>query len=52
MNKKVILIILDGWGIPLNPAVSAIEAANVPFVRSLYAKYPNPTVAFTRTSIT
>jgi 2,3-bisphosphoglycerate-independent phosphoglycerate mutase len=41
MNKKVILIILDGWGIPLNPAVSAIEAANVPFVRSLYAKYPN-----------
>ena len=41
MNKKVILIILDGWGIPLNPAVSAIEAANVPFVRSLYARYPN-----------
>jgi 2,3-bisphosphoglycerate-independent phosphoglycerate mutase len=41
MNKKVILIILDGWGIPLNPAVSAIEAANVPFVRSLYATYPN-----------
>ena len=41
MNKKVILIILDGWGIPLNPAVSAIESANVPFVRSLYSKYPN-----------
>lgn len=41
MDKKVILIILDGWGIPLNPAVSAIEAANVPFVRSLYATYPN-----------
>lgn len=41
MNKKVILIILDGWGIPLKPAVSAIEAANVPFVRSLYAAYPN-----------
>ena len=41
MNKKVILLILDGWGIPLNPAVSAIEAANVPFMRSLYGRYPN-----------
>ena len=41
MDKKVILIILDGWGIPLNPAVSAIEAANIPFVRSLYNQYPN-----------
>ena len=44
MNKKVILIILDGWGIPLKPDVSAIEAANVPFVRSLYANYPNSTL--------
>ena len=41
MNKKVILIILDGWGIPLKPSVSAIEVASVPFVRSLYSKYPN-----------
>ena len=41
MDKKVILIILDGWGIPLNPAVSAIDAANVPFVHSLYDRYPN-----------
>ncbi len=41
MNKKVILIILDGWGIPLKPEVSAIEAASVPFMRSLYPKYPN-----------
>ena len=45
MNKKVILIILDGWGISLNPAVSAIEAANVPFVRSLYTTYPNSRLA-------
>ncbi len=44
MNKKVILIILDGWGIPLKPDVSAIEAANVPFVRSLYTNYPNSTL--------
>ncbi len=44
MNKKVILIILDGWGIPLKPAVSAIEAANVPFMRSLASTYPNCTL--------
>lgn len=45
MNKKVILLILDGWGIPLNPAVSAIDAANVPFMRSLYDRYPNSRLA-------
>ena len=38
---KVILIILDGWGIPLKPGVSAIEAANTPFMDSLYPKYPH-----------
>ncbi len=41
MNKKVILIILDGWGIPLKPDVSAIESANTPFINSLYPAYPN-----------
>ena len=41
MNKKVILIILDGWGIPLKPEVSAIEAAHTPFINSLYPKYPH-----------
>ncbi|GAB3029986.1 2,3-bisphosphoglycerate-independent phosphoglycerate mutase [Spirosoma pulveris] len=41
MDKKVILIILDGWGIPLKPEVSAIEAANTPFMNSLYPKYPH-----------
>jgi len=44
MNKKVILIILDGWGIPLKPEVSAIEAANTPFINSLYPVYPNSTL--------
>jgi 2,3-bisphosphoglycerate-independent phosphoglycerate mutase len=44
MDKKVILIILDGWGIPLKPDVSAIEAANTPFMRSLYPKYPHSTL--------
>jgi 2,3-bisphosphoglycerate-independent phosphoglycerate mutase len=44
MNKKVILIILDGWGIPLKPEVSAIEAAHTPFINSLYPKYPHSTL--------
>lgn len=30
-NKKVILIIMDGWGIADDPAVSAVDAANTPF---------------------
>jgi len=39
MNKKVILMILDGWGIATNPEVSAIDKANTPFMDSLYGKY-------------
>ncbi|BDC97884.1 2,3-bisphosphoglycerate-independent phosphoglycerate mutase [Persicobacter psychrovividus] len=39
MNKKVMLMILDGWGIAPNPQVSAIDAAKTPFVDSLYTKY-------------
>ncbi|RFN59846.1 2,3-bisphosphoglycerate-independent phosphoglycerate mutase [Marixanthomonas ophiurae] len=41
MNKKVLLLILDGWGITQDPAVSAIEEAETPFIDSLYSKYPN-----------
>jgi len=41
MNKKVILVILDGWGITQDPEVSAIAKANTPFINSLYQKYPN-----------
>ncbi|MFT7159610.1 MAG: 2,3-bisphosphoglycerate-independent phosphoglycerate mutase [Bacteroidia bacterium] len=41
MNKKVILMILDGWGIGTNDEVSAIKAAKTPFINSLYSKYPN-----------
>jgi len=41
MNKKVILMILDGWGKSPDPKVSAIDNANTPFVDSLYTKYPN-----------
>lgn len=41
MNKKVILMILDGWGKSPDPKVSAIDNANTPFIDSLYHKYPN-----------
>jgi 2,3-bisphosphoglycerate-independent phosphoglycerate mutase len=41
MNKKVLLMILDGWGIATNKAVSAIDQAKTPFVNSLYGKYPH-----------
>lgn len=41
MNKKVILMILDGWGHSPDPKVSAIDNANTPFIDSLYEKYPN-----------
>lgn len=41
MEKKVLLMILDGWGIATNPSVSAIDKAKTPFVDSLYTKYPH-----------
>ena len=41
MNKKVILIILDGWGNTQNAEVSAIAQANTPFIDSLLKKYPS-----------
>jgi len=44
MNKKVILTILDGWGIAPNKKVSAVDAANTPFIDSLQQKYPNATL--------
>jgi 2,3-bisphosphoglycerate-independent phosphoglycerate mutase len=44
MSKKVLLMILDGWGIPKNPKVSAIDAARVPYINSLYKKYPHSTL--------
>ncbi len=41
MLKKVILIILDGWGITQDPKVSAIYQAKTPFIESLLKEYPN-----------
>ncbi len=39
MKKKVLLMILDGWGIAQNKDVSAIDKAYTPFIDSLYTKY-------------
>ena len=44
MNKKTILLILDGWGIPEDKNASAIHHANTPFIDSLYNDYPNTTL--------
>lgn len=33
-------MILDGWGNSPDPKVSAIDNANIPFIDSLYKKYP------------
>ncbi|SDR72928.1 2,3-bisphosphoglycerate-independent phosphoglycerate mutase [Christiangramia echinicola] len=41
MNKKVLLMILDGWGITQNNEVSAIAKANTPFMDSLPDKFPH-----------
>ncbi|HOZ75346.1 MAG TPA: 2,3-bisphosphoglycerate-independent phosphoglycerate mutase [Flavobacterium sp.] len=41
MNKKVILMILDGWGKSPDPKVSAPDNAKIPFINSLYKNYPN-----------
>ena len=41
MNKNVILLILDGWGVTQDSGVSAISKAKTPFIDSLYNNYPN-----------
>jgi 2,3-bisphosphoglycerate-independent phosphoglycerate mutase len=44
MSKKVMLVIMDGWGLGKVPASDAIQQAHVPFVSSLYQQYPNTTL--------
>ncbi len=44
MRKKVILVIMDGWGLGQVQKADAIQNANTPFVSSLYSKYPNSTL--------
>jgi len=43
-KRKVILIIMDGWGLGKVKSSDAIQNSNTPFVSSLYAKYPNTTL--------
>lgn len=42
--KKAILVIMDGWGLGKVKTSDAIQNAHVPFVSSLYSKYPNTTL--------
>ena len=44
MDKKVLLMILDGWGIAKDKNVSAIDRAQTPFMDSLKEKYPFTTL--------
>jgi 2,3-bisphosphoglycerate-independent phosphoglycerate mutase len=41
MDKKVLLMILDGWGLTDNYQYSAIAQAKTPFIDALYKKYPS-----------
>lgn len=40
-NQKVILLILDGWGIGNKSKSDVIYNANTPYIDSLYVKYPH-----------
>lgn len=44
MNKKVILMILDGWGVTQDPKVSAVFNAKTSYIDNLYTQYPNATL--------
>ena len=41
MKKKVLLMILDGWGITQNEEVSAVAQAKTPFMDALPDKFPH-----------
>jgi 2,3-bisphosphoglycerate-independent phosphoglycerate mutase len=43
-NNKCILVIMDGWGHGAVKDSDVIQHAQVPFVSSLYDKYPNTTL--------
>jgi 2,3-bisphosphoglycerate-independent phosphoglycerate mutase len=44
LQRKTLLVILDGWGIAEDPAVSAPDNARVPFYRELLAQWPHTTL--------
>eukprot|EP01132_Coremiostelium_polycephalum_P000284 gene284-371_t len=41
MDKKVLLMVLDGWGLTDDTKSSAIAQAYTPFIDSLYTNYPH-----------
>ena len=41
MNRKVLLMILDGWGIATDRKASAPDQADTPFIDSCYEEHPN-----------
>ncbi len=44
ISKRVLLIIMDGWGLGKVPKSDAIQHAKTPFVSNLYNQYPNTTL--------
>ena len=40
-EKRMMLVILDGWGHSPDPAVSAIAQSKTPVMDGLYDKYPH-----------
>jgi 2,3-bisphosphoglycerate-independent phosphoglycerate mutase len=42
--KRIMLVIMDGWGLGKVASADAIKQAQTPFVDSLYARYPNTTL--------
>lgn len=42
--RRIILIIMDGWGLGNVASADAIQQAQVPFVESLYTRYPHSTL--------
>ncbi len=44
MSDKVLLMILDGWGIAKDKSVSALDKAHTPFMDEAVQKYPNATL--------
>ena len=50
-QKKLALIILDGWGYGRNDQSNAIVAANTPFVDGLLQQYPNSKLEASGTAV-
>lgn len=43
-REKIILIIMDGWGLGNIKSADAIQNASTPFINSLYDQYPHTTL--------